>query len=257
MKTTNPILKKMQNKQPAYGVWLGIPSPHSARLLARQPVDWLLVDAEHSPVDAERMTLMILAISEANGPQAVVRLAEANAENIKRALDAGAAGVIAPMINTGGQAAQVVAWAKFPPMGTRSFGSAYAGLAFGQSMPEYLKASNAQSFAGVQVESKEALDDLDGIFSTPNLDMVFVGPVDLSVSLGLDPLPENEHPRFLEAMDAIHAAAKKHNMPLGIYASSAQAARQRVEEGFTFVNIASDIGAMVGGIGAALKTVHE
>ena len=90
MKTTNPILKKMQNKQPAYGVWLGIPSPHSARLLARQPVDWLLVDAEHSPVDAERMTLMILAISEANGPQAVVRLAEANAENIKRALDAGA-----------------------------------------------------------------------------------------------------------------------------------------------------------------------
>ena len=257
MNTTNPILQKMRNQEPAFGVWLGIPSFYSARLLARQPVDWLMIDAEHTPVDPDRMMKTITAITEAHGPQAVVRIAEANAENIKRALDSGAAGVIAPMINTGAQAAQVVSWAKFPPMGTRSFGSAYAGLAFGQSMPEYLKVANAQTFIGVQVESKEALDDLDGIFSTPNLDMVFVGPVDLSVSLELDPLPENPHPRFQEAMQAIHAAAKKYNMPLGIYASSAEAARQRVAEGFMFVNVTSDIGAMLGGVGTALKTARE
>jgi 2-keto-3-deoxy-L-rhamnonate aldolase RhmA len=142
-------------------------------------------------------------------------------------------------------------------MGTRSFGSAYAGLTFGQSMPEYLKASNQQCITSVQVESKAALDNLDDIFATPNLDMVFVGPVDLSVSLGLDPLPENPDPAFQEAIRAILAAGQKHDMPLGIYCSSPEAARKRIEEGFLFVNVASDVGAMLGGIRQAIEQAHD
>jgi 4-hydroxy-2-oxoheptanedioate aldolase len=108
----------------------------------------------------------------------------------------------------------------------------------------------------VQVESKTALDHLDDIFSTPDLDMVFVGPVDLSVSLGLDPLPENPDPAFQDAIQAILEAGKKHDMPLGIYCSSPEAARQRIEQGFLFVNVASDIGAMLGGIRQALDQTH-
>lgn len=250
---TNPVLQKLRNNQPARGVWLGLPSPYSARLLARLPLDWMMIDAEHAPVDADTLTQMVAAIAEARGPLPFVRIAQASAENIKCALDAGASGVVAPMINTGEEAAQVVSWAKFPPMGTRSFGSAYAGLAFGQSMPEYLKASNQQSMAVVQIESKSALDNLEAIFSTPNLDMALVGPVDLSISLGLDPLPENPHPRFAEALDLIRATAQKYNLPLGIYCSSAQAARQRIAEGFLFVNVASDIGAMLGGVRQGLE----
>jgi 2-keto-3-deoxy-L-rhamnonate aldolase RhmA len=124
-------------------------------------------------------------------------------------------------------------------------------------MPEYLKASNQQSITSVQVESKTALDNLDDIFATPNLDMVFVGPVDLSVSLGLDPLPENPDPAFQEAIRAILAAGKKYDMPLGIYCSSPEAARNRIEEGFLFVNVASDVGAMLGGIRQAIEQAHE
>lgn len=249
----NPVLQKLQQKQPARGVWMGLPSPHSARLLARLPLDWLMIDAEHAPVEAETLSAMVAAIAEARGPLPFVRIAQASPEAIKRALDAGASGIVAPMINTGEEAAQVVSWAKFPPMGTRSFGSAYAGLAFGQSMPEYLKASNAQTMAAVQIESKAALDNLEAIFSTPNLDMGFVGPVDLAVSLGLDPLPENSDLVFLEALGMIVAAAARHGVPLGIYCSSPQAARQRIEQGFLFVNVTSDIGALLGGVRQALE----
>jgi 4-hydroxy-2-oxoheptanedioate aldolase len=160
------------------------------------------------------------------------------------------------MINTGEEAAQVVSWAKFPPMGTRSFGSAYAGLAFGQSMPEYLKAANEQTMAAVQIESKLALDNLDAIFSTPHLDMAFVGPIDLSISLGLDPLPENPHPVFAEAIESILAAADRYKVPLGIYCSSPQAARERIAQGFLFVNVTSDIGALLGGVRQALEGSH-
>ncbi len=249
---TNKILQKLKQGQPALGLWLGVPSVYSARLLARLPLDWMMIDAEHAPVDADRLTQMAAAIAEARGPQPIVRVADNRAENIKRALDAGAAGVVVPMVNIGAEAAQAVAWAKFPPEGTRSFGSAYAGLNFDQSMPEYLKASNQQSMAIVQVESKTALDHLDDIFSTPHLDMVFVGPVDLAVSMGLDPLPENPHPQVQEALELILAASKKYKMPLGIYCSSPQAARQRIEQGFLFVNVTSDVGALLGGVRAAI-----
>ncbi len=249
----NPVLQKIHQKQPVRGVWLGIPSPHSARLLARLPLDWLMIDAEHAPVDAGTLAQMVAAIAEARGPLPFVRLAQASPEAIKRALDAGASGIVAPMINTAEEAAQVVSWAKFPPLGARSFGSAYAGLAFGQSMPEYLKAANEQTVAAVQIESAAALDNLDAIFSVPHLDMAFVGPVDLSISLGLDPLPENPHPRFAGAIESILDAASRHGVPLGIYCSTPQAARERIRQGFLFVNVASDIGALLGGVRQGLE----
>lgn len=249
----NPVLQKLHQKQPARGVWLGLPSPYSARLLARLPLDWLMIDAEHSPVEADTLAQMVAAIAEARGPLPFVRLAQASPETIKRALDAGASGIVAPMINTGAEAAQVVSWARFPPLGTRSFGSAYAGLAFDQTMPEYLKAANEQTMAAVQIESAAALDNLDAIFSVPHLDMAFVGPVDLSISLGLDPLPENPHPRFAGAIEAILDAADRHGVPLGIYCSTPQAARERIRQGFLFVNVTSDIGALLGGVRQALE----
>jgi 4-hydroxy-2-oxoheptanedioate aldolase len=249
----NPVLQKLHQKQAARGIWMGLPSPHSARLLARLPLDWLMIDAEHAPVESETLSAMVAAIAEARGPLPFVRIAQASPEAIKRALDAGASGIVAPMINTRQEAEQVISWAKFPPLGTRSFGSAYAGLAFGQSMPEYLRAANQQTMAAIQIESAAALDHLDNIFSVPNLDMAFVGPIDLSISLGLDPVAENPHPRFAEAIEVILAAANRHKVPLGIYCSTPQAARQRIAQGFLFVNVTSDIGALLGGVRQALE----
>jgi len=241
---TNQVKRKLANGEACRGVWLGLPSPFSARLLAQLPLDWLLIDAEHSPMDVSTMAQMVAAIAETGGPAPFVRVAQASIENMKRALDAGAYGIVAPMINTREQAEQVVAWSKFPPEGERSFGSAYAGLSFGVSMGEYLRIANQETVIAIQVESKTALDNLDDLFSVPGIDLAFVGPVDLSISLGLDPLPENPHALFQEAISEITAAARKHKLPLGIFCSNGAAARQRISQGFQFVNVSSDTASL-------------
>src|SRR5512140_3492209 len=158
---TNSLKRLLISGQPARGIWLGIPSPFSARLLARLPLDWLVIDAEHAPIDPSTLALMVAAIADANGPSPLVRLAQSTVENVKKALDTGAHGIIAPMINTAEEAAQVVAWSRFPPQGVRSFGSFYAGLAFGQSMGEYLHANNQQIIVGIQIESETAVANID------------------------------------------------------------------------------------------------
>lgn len=249
----NPIKTRLQNNEPCRGIWLSLPSPASARLLARLPCDWLAVDAEHGPMDAETMTAMVAAIVDARGPAALVRLAQATVENVKRALDAGASGIIAPMINSRAEAEAVVAAAKFPPQGQRSFGSAWAGLGFDLSMPEYRREANAQTLALIQIENQAALAHLDEIFSVPHLDGVYVGPVDLAISLGLDPLPENPHPVVQEALAEIVRAARAQRLPVGIFCSGAQAAAERLRQGFTLVNVASDVGALLRGIRAELE----
>jgi 4-hydroxy-2-oxoheptanedioate aldolase len=249
----NRILQKLKNGQPARGVWLGIPSVYSVRLLARLPLDWMVIDMEHAPTSLETMVQMVAAVTEAGGPQPVVRLSQASSENIKYALDAGAAGIIAPMVNTGAYAAQVVSLAKLPPIGTRSFGSSYAGLTWGQTPAENQKASNDQIMVGIQVESKIALDNLDDIFSTPHLDMVLVGPLDLSLSLGVDFFSGEPSLILEEALASILAASRKHAVPLGIYCPSAEVARRRIEQGFLFVNVAHDTNILVDGVRHALK----
>ena len=250
---TNPIKSKLANGEACRGIWLGLPSPFSARLLARLPVDWLMIDAEHAPVDAPTLALMVAAITETGGPAPFVRVAQASVENMKHALDSGAYGVIAPMINTREEAQQVVAWSKFPPEGQRSFGSAYAGLAFDVSMSEYLRTANEQVVVGIQIESRAALGNLDEIFSLKEIDMAFVGPVDLSVSLGLEPLPENQHPVFQQALADILEAAHRHHLPLGIYCSNGKAAAARIAQGFQFVNITSDLNSLTKNVLAELE----
>ncbi len=248
----NTLKRRLLDGQPCRGLWLSLPGTATARLLARMPVDWLAVDAEHGPMGAETMTQMVAAIADSGGIP-IVRVACGDVENIKRALDAGAWGVIAPMTNSRSEAEAVVAAAKFPPVGQRSFGSAWAGLTLGLSMPDYLREANSQTLAFVQVESKAALEHLPAMLSVPGLDGVFVGPVDLAISLGLEPDPENPHPVLREALDAILTAAKANRLPVGIYCSSAQAAAERVRQGFLMVNVASDVGALLRGVRAQLE----
>lgn len=248
----NPIKQKLLRGEPCRGAWLAIPSIYSTRLLSRLPLDWLTVDTEHAPADPNTLAQMVAVIADSRGPLPFVRLAQSSVETIKRALDCGASGIIVPMINTRVEAEHVVTWAKFPPQGQRSFGSYYAGIAFGQSMPEYLREANQQTMVCVQIESQTALGNLDAIFSTPGVDLAFVGPIDLSVSLGLDPVPENTHPVFQEALCEILNAAKVHHLPLGIFCSDGKAAAERIRQGFLFVNVAGDARVLIQGVQAEL-----
>ncbi len=249
----NPLISKLSNQQPCRGIWVNLPSPHAARLLARLPLDWMVIDSEHAPIDVHLMSLMVAAVAEARGPAPIVRIPQAAVGSIKYALDAGAYGILVPMVNSRAEAEQVVAWAKFPPQGQRSYGSQYTALTFDQERAEYLRQANEQTLVIIQIESVLALDHLDEIFSVPGIGVAFIGPIDLSVSLGLDPLPENTHPRFLEAVAEIKRAAQARGLPLGIFCSTAAAAVQRIREGFLFVNVATDTGAMLSGVQAGLN----
>ena len=248
----NTLKQRMRRGEPVRGVWLTLPSVECARLIARMPADWLVIDAEHGPMGAETMSRMVAAIADARGPAPLVRLADAGVENVKRALDAGASGVIAPMINTRVEAENFVAAAKYPPLGQRSFGSPWAGLGFDASMPEYLGIANEQTIAMVQIESRAALEQLDEIFSVPGLDGVFVGPVDLAISLGLDPDPNSPHPDFRRALDEILRAARAAGLPAGIFCSSPQAAAARIEQGFVMVSVGSDTAILLEGVRSRL-----
>lgn len=252
----NPIKIRFARGEACRGAWLGIPSIYSARILSRLPLDWLTVDTEHAPVDPNTLAQMVAVIADSRGPVPFVRLAQASVETIKRALDSGASGIIVPMINTRSEAEQVVTWAKFPPQGQRSFGSFYAPMAFGQSSLEYLRDANQQTLVSIQIENQAALGNLDSIFSTPGLDMAFVGPIDLSVSLGLDPVPENPHPIFQEALQEIMHAAQAHHLPLGIFCSNGKAAADRIRQGFLFVNVASDTRALMNVVKAELDASY-
>lgn len=248
---SNTLKDRLRDGRPCRGLWLSLPSVAAVRLLARTPCDWLAVDAEHGPMDGETMTQMVAAIADA-GRVPMVRVPHAGVENIKRALDAGAWGIIAPMINSPAEAEGLVAAARFPPEGQRSLGSAWAGLAWDMSMAEYRREANAQILVLAQIESAAAVGQLDGILDVPGIDGVFVGPVDLAVSLGLDPDPENPHPVVREAIGTILAAATARGMPAGIYCSSASAAAERIRQGFLLVNVTSDVGALLSGVRSQL-----
>lgn len=252
----NTLKLRLLDGQPCRGLWLSLPGVAVVRLLARMPWDWLAVDAEHGPMGAETMTQMVAAIADA-GRAPIVRVANGTVENIKRALDAGAWGIIAPMINSAAQAEAVVAAAKFPPLGQRSFGSAWAGLTLGLSMAEYRREANDQTLVFTQIESRAALDHLDAIFGVPGIDGVFVGPADLAISLGLDPDPENPHPTLQKELDEILRVAGLHRLPVGIYCSGASAAAERIRQGFLMVNAGSDVSALLHGVRTQLEWKPE
>jgi 4-hydroxy-2-oxoheptanedioate aldolase len=252
----NKLKHNFASNVSSLGVWLGIPSVHTARLLARLPLDFMIIDMEHAPTSLETMVGMVVAMREmSDGPAPIVRLSQGSTENIKWALDAGAAGIIAPMINSGEEATRIVSLAKLPPIGTRSFGSSYAGLAWGQTTAENVRMSNEQTLAGVQVESKEALEHLDEIFSTPHLDFVLVGPLDLSLSLGADFFSGEPSPVVEKALERVIEASKTHGVPAGIFCPDAATAKRRIAQGFRMVNVALDTTVLVEGVRKALEEV--
>jgi 4-hydroxy-2-oxoheptanedioate aldolase len=244
---TNHVKAAMQRGEATFGVWLGIPSVFTARLLARSSYDWLVVDTEHAPTDVTVMSQMVGTIADAGGVP-VVRIAANTVENIKRALDSGTWGLVVPMVNTKEEAVAAIQAAKYPPVGERSIGGAYAAMGFGTSRAEYYNRANDEILVILQIESKQAVENCEEIMDVPGIDVIFIGPNDLHASLGLQPRSESDEPIFNAALDKVKAAARARNIPLGIYASNGQAAAARAAEGFQFISAISDIAALETGI---------
>jgi 2-dehydro-3-deoxyglucarate aldolase len=202
----NPVFNKV-----SIGTWITLGHPAIPEIFASSGFDWLAIDLEHSAITLGEAEELIRIIDLKNVIP-LVRLSSNNAEQIKRVMDAGAHGVIVPMVNNACQAAQAVAAVKYPPIGTRSFGLARA-QGYGTSFEKYQQWQKENSIVVVQIEHVEAVENLAEILKVPGVDAYFVGPYDLSGSLGVP--GQFDHPDFLQAMQKIKQIGAKSGKPGG------------------------------------------
>jgi len=251
---SNPVKAALREGKPQVGTWLSLGNPMAARFMVRTGFHWLNLDMEHSPVDWEAASLIFGAIADAGGVP-LVRVPFNCLENVKRALDAGAYGIIFPMCNTVAEAEQAVAACKYPPKGVRSVGGSLHALNFGSSAAEYYRRANEEILVIVQAEHIQAVENADAIFRTPGIDGMFIGPNDLLSSMHKTPAMDSDDPAFVEALRHLHAMAVKHQIAPGIHVADAAAACRRIEAGWKFIAISSELGFMLQAASQTVATV--
>jgi len=223
--------------------WLAIPSGFSAEVMAQQGWDTLTIDLQHGVVDYATMIPMLQAISTTDTVP-LVRVPWLEPGILMKTLDAGAYGVICPMVNTRDDAQKLVAYTSYAPRGTRSFGPVRATLYGGA---DYFEHADHTVVRFAMIETAQALDNLDAILSVEGLDAVYIGPSDLSISLGCRPTFDELEPKAAQAVDHILARARHHGVVAAIHNGTPEAARARIEKGFQLVTIASDARLLAAG----------
>jgi 4-hydroxy-2-oxoheptanedioate aldolase len=239
----NRLRRLWRDDQAAVNGWLAIPDAFATETMAHQGWDTLTVDLQHGVVDYGAMVGMLQAIST-TPTVPLVRVPWLEPGILMKSLDAGAYGVICPMVNTRDDAARLVAWTTYAPRGTRSFGPVRALLYAGADYPAHADATIVR-FA--MIETAQALDNLDAILSVEGLDAAYIGPSDLSLALGCRPTFDDVEPKVAQAIDHILERARAHGLAAGIHNGSPEAARARVAKGFRFVTVGSDARILAAG----------
>ncbi len=221
------------------GVFLQSPSPITAEVVSGFELDFVCVEAEHSPLGRESVYALLGA---ASGP-ALVRVADNATVPIVSALDDGAAGVIVPRVDSAEEAQAAVDAARFPPLGRRGVGPGRAS-GYGRTLPDYFAHANEQVVVGVQIESGAAVADVVRIAAVDGIDLLFVGPGDLAVSLGV-PFGDD---RVTEAALSVLEAARAAGRATGTWAPTAAGARRWFDLGFQLVIVSSDLALLAEGV---------
>ncbi len=246
---TNRFKQAMAQRQAQIGLWLGLADAYSAEILAGTGYDWLLVDGEHAPNDLRSILHQLQAIASAasatsalppgaQAPHPIARVPVGDTALIKQFLDLGVQTLLVPMVDTAEQAQQLVRATRYAPEGVRGMGSALARSSRWQAYPQYVHEANQQICLLVQAETVEAMNNLDAIAATPGVDGVFIGPADLSASMGHPGNPG--HPEVQAAIhDGIARILRAGKAP-GILATTESQARQWLAAGALFVAVGVD-----------------
>jgi 4-hydroxy-2-oxoheptanedioate aldolase len=248
----NQSLARWRAGEQTVGGWLSLANTHIAEMMANAGFDWLCCDLQHGLVDYDDLKSMLPAISTTSVTP-IVRVAYNHPDQIMKVLDAGAMGVIVPLVNTRAEAEAAVGACLYPPLGYRSFGPIRAALYGGQG---YAAESNGEIACIVMIETKQAVGNLEEIVATPHLGGVYIGPNDLALSLGLPPRGDTDEPLHLKTVQTILDTCKRRRVPVGIHTSSLEWSRRRLEAGFDFVTIGSDAGFVMQGAAAALSAMR-
>ncbi len=232
------LRQKLQNQELSIGSWLTIPHQAVVEVLSTAGFEWLAIDMEHSPINAETIMNLIGHI-QGNDMQALVRVSKNEEVPIKSVLDAGADGVIVPMIKNKKEAIEAVNYVKYPPIGKRGVGLNRAQK-YGTAFDTYQKWVKNHAVVIAQIEHIEAVNNLEEIFSVPGIDGIIVGPYDLSASMGYP--GEYDRQDVKEALERIDIIAKKLNKPLGFHVIDSDHSKtlEKINKGYSFLAFSID-----------------
>ncbi|HSL01649.1 MAG TPA: aldolase/citrate lyase family protein [Rubrobacteraceae bacterium] len=232
----NPLKRIWAEGGTVFGLWAVVPGSFGVELMAGADIDYVCVDQQHGLIGYDAMLPMLQAIGAA-GAAPVTRVLSGDPYRIMQSLDAGAWGVIVPMVDSAEEAASAVAACRYPPRGTRSWGPIRASAVVSSRDPEVIADA---ALCMVMVETREGLERVEEIAATPGLDGIYVGPSDLALSLGLAPTLEVEEPGHAKAVERIREACHKSGIAAGIHSPSGEWARRHAEAGFDMVTVATD-----------------
>jgi 2-dehydro-3-deoxyglucarate aldolase/4-hydroxy-2-oxoheptanedioate aldolase len=243
---------RLERGEAFIGAFICLPSPESAEIFAELGYDWLIIDTEHGPFDSLVAQRMLQAVGRRC--PCVVRVPSNEDVWIKKALDIGSAGVLVPLVNTAEIAARVARACKYAPEGVRGMGGARAHR-YGVGFQDYIANANQGVLAIVQAEHVEAVANIASIVAVPGIDAVFVGPYDLSASMGKP--GQLKDPDVQAAIRAVRDAVLAAGLKLGIYCSDPDSAKAFVEQGYTLIGMSTDLNYLTTSAGAALKAVRQ
>lgn len=227
------------------GTFLNLGSSVTVEIAGLAGFDWVLIDHEHGPGGEDTM-LHQLQAAASTPAFPVVRIAWNEAPKFKRALDMGALGVMVPYVNTAEEARAAVAAMRYPPHGVRGVAKFNRGAGFGGDFEEYYLHAHERLVTAIQIETVEAVNNIDAIAAVDGADVLFVGPTDLSYNMGLR--DQLDHPTFVAALQKVTAAAQKHGKAAGILVQTAAMVAKCRELGYTFMALGSDGAAVRAGL---------
>ena len=217
------------------GTLVSLPSLETAEVLADAGFDWFFVDLEHTPMGVPEAQAILQTVGEKVA--CVLRIPLNDEIWVKKALDTGAPAIMVPQVNTADDARRVVRYCKYPLLGMRSVSGARANR-YGVKLAEYLQRANDEIAVVIQCEHIRAVENIEAIIAVEGLDAVFIGPYDLSASMGL--IGQPGHPDVQAAIERVRQACQAHKMPLGIFAGSAEIGKNYLKQGFTLVAASGD-----------------
>jgi len=236
----NAVKKLWREGKPAVGGWLSIPHCFSAEVMAHTGLDWLCIDMQHGCIDYSDVVPMLTAIST-TAVTPFVRVPWNEPAMIMKVLDAGAYGVIVPMVSNRAEAERAVAACRYPPTGMRSNGPNRA-LLYGGT--DYQKHADDEMACVVMIETPEGIAKMDEIISTPGLDAAYIGPTDLALALGLPPVMDNDDPKHVATVNRMLETCKRHKVVAGIHTASSRFTQRYIDQGFQMVMLVADRAAM-------------
>ncbi|MGE1153943.1 4-hydroxy-2-oxoheptanedioate aldolase [Pseudomonas kitaguniensis] len=241
----NTFKQRLKSGEPQIGLWLGLADAYCAELAANAGFDWLLIDGEHAPNELRGLLSQLQAVA-AYASQPVIRPVIGDAALIKQVLDLGAQTLLVPMVETAEQARQLVRAIHYPPHGIRGVGSALARASRWNSIPGYLDHADEQMCLLVQIENREGLANLDAIAEVEGVDGVFIGPADLSASMGHRGNPG--HPEVQAAIEHAILRIQQGGKAAGILSADETLARRYIELGAAFVAVGVDTTVLMRGL---------